>query len=50
MRYYNLERSHQGYPLNGRTPAQALTDALGFAEIPEIILTEEGIEPPPTGA
>ena len=24
MAHYNLERSHQGYRLNGRTPAQAL--------------------------
>ena len=29
MRYYNLERSHQGYRLKGRTPAQALMEALG---------------------
>lgn len=28
MAHYNLERSHQGYRLNGRTPAQALADAL----------------------
>jgi len=27
---YNLERSHQGYRLRGRTPAQALCEALGL--------------------
>lgn len=27
LNYYNLERSHQGYRLKGRTPAQALRDA-----------------------
>jgi transposase InsO family protein len=31
---YNLPRSHQGYRLNGRTPAQALRDALGVEELP----------------
>ena len=31
LRYYNLERSHQGYRLRGRTPAQALREALGAA-------------------
>lgn len=28
--YYNLRRSHQGYRLQGRTPAQALAEALGL--------------------
>ena len=28
--YYNFERSHQGYRLNGRTPAQALFETLGL--------------------
>lgn len=32
--YYNLERSHQGYRLQGRTPAQALREALGIEELP----------------
>jgi transposase InsO family protein len=41
LRYYNLERSHQGYRLQGRTPVQALKDALGVAEIPDIVPTEE---------
>lgn len=27
---YNTRRTHQGYGLNTRTPAQALRDALGF--------------------
>jgi len=50
MRYYNLHRSHQGYRLKGRTPAQALTDALGVTEIPEIAPNEEVTEPLPTAA
>ncbi len=36
MAFYNLERSHQGYRLNGRTTAQALRDALGIAELPNL--------------
>jgi len=28
LAYYNLRRSHQGYSLAGRTPAQALQEAL----------------------
>jgi transposase InsO family protein len=35
--YYNLRRSHQGYRLNGRTPAQALREALGCEELPSIV-------------
>lgn len=50
MRYYNLERSHRGYRLKGRTPAQALMEALGVDVLPEIIPTEEVIEPLPTAA
>ena len=42
MRFYNLERSHQGYRLNGRTPAQALSEALGVEALPS--LTFETIE------
>jgi transposase InsO family protein len=34
VRYYNLDRSHQGYRLRGRTPAQALREALGVDELP----------------
>ena len=34
---YNLERSHQGYRLRGRTPAQALREALGIEEIPPVV-------------
>jgi hypothetical protein len=30
LAYYNLERSHQGYRLTGRTPAQARREALGI--------------------
>lgn len=34
LRSYNEERSHQDYRLNGRTPAQALRDALGRGDLP----------------
>ena len=50
LRYYNLERSHQGYRLKGRTPVQALKEALGVEEIPDIIPPEEVAEPLPTAA
>lgn len=36
MEYYNLERSHQSYRLRGRTPAQALREALGLTELPTL--------------
>jgi hypothetical protein len=36
LRYYNLDRSHQGYRLRGRTPAQALREALGIEELPPV--------------
>src|SRR5262249_55553401 len=42
--YYNLERSHQGYRLKGRTPAQALRDALGIEDLPEFREEEEPTE------
>jgi transposase InsO family protein len=41
LQYYNLERSHQGYRLRGRTPAQALREALGLAELPPLTPTQE---------
>lgn len=50
LRYYNLERSHQGYRLKGRTPVQALMEALGITEIPDIVPSEEVNEPLPTAA
>jgi hypothetical protein len=31
---YNLRRTHQGYRVQGRTPAQALREALGVEELP----------------
>lgn len=37
IEYYNLRRSHQGYRLNGRTPAQALREALNVEELPSMI-------------
>ena len=32
LRHYNLDRSHQGYRLRGKTPAQASREALGRDE------------------
>ncbi|WP_024869322.1 IS481 family transposase [Pseudoxanthomonas suwonensis] len=37
LRYYNLERSHQGYRLKGRTPAKALREALQIDALPPIV-------------
>ena len=37
LRYYNLERSHQGYRLKGRTPAQVLREALKRKALPPIV-------------
>jgi len=38
LRYHNLDRTHQGYRLKGRTPAQALREALGIEEIPDVTM------------
>lgn len=35
--YYNLKRTHQGYRLKGRTPAQALKEALMLKTLPPLI-------------
>jgi len=48
MRYYNLERSPQGYRLQSRTPAQALTEPLDITDSPAIDPTEKLNEPIPT--
>jgi transposase InsO family protein len=37
LEYYNLERSHQGYRLNGKTPANALKDALDIKDLPPVV-------------
>ena len=37
LHFYNHKRSHQGYRLKGRTPIQALKDALGRKRLPPII-------------
>ena len=37
LRYYNLERSHQGYRLKGRTPTQALREALAIQTLPPVV-------------
>lgn len=50
MRYDHLERSHPGYRLRGRTPVQALMEALTITEIPNIVPAEEVNAPLPTAA
>jgi transposase InsO family protein len=45
MEYYNLQRSHQGYRLNGRTPAQALREALEIDHLPSLMQEELNTEP-----
>lgn len=42
LNYYNLQRSHQGYRLLGRTPAQALREALHRQDLPPI---NQGLQP-----
>jgi len=37
MESYNLQRSHPGYRLHGRTPAQALREALRIDDLPAFI-------------
>lgn len=44
LEYYNVKRSHQGYRLKGRTPAQALMEALGVTELPPFIDNAEEAE------
>ena len=39
--FYNLKRSHQGYRLKGRTPAQALREATGRKKLPRLIPEED---------
>ena len=41
-----VRRSHQGYRLAGRTPAQALQEALGITELPPVVAAAEGEEEP----
>jgi transposase InsO family protein len=52
LAYYNLQRSHQGYRLKGRTPVQALREALGRNDLPPLTYspTEEEIIEQPTAA
>ena len=44
LEYYNLQRSHQGYRLNGRTPAQALMEALNITELPKLTEDEPTVD------
>jgi len=44
LEYYNLQRSHQGYGLNGRTPAQALMEALNITELPKLAEDEPTLD------
>lgn len=41
LRYYNLERSHQGYRLRGRTPTQAIRETLAIETLPPIVPESE---------
>jgi len=41
LHFYNHKRSHQGYRLKGRTPIQALKEALGRKRLPPIIPKED---------
>ena len=43
LTFYNLKRSHQGYRLKRRTPAQALREALGRKKLPPIVPKEEKV-------
>ena len=43
LEFYNRKRSHQGYRLNGRTPAQPLREALGRKRLPPIIPKKDEI-------
>lgn len=45
LTFYNLDRSHQGYRLKGRTPAQALREALGVEDLPPIVPDDDGDHP-----
>ena len=40
LSFYNLKRSHQGYRVKGRTPGQALREALGRKRFPPIVPKE----------
>jgi len=44
LEYYNVKRSHQGYRLKGRTPAQALMEALGVSKLPPFFDNAEEVE------
>jgi len=45
----SAKRSHQGYRLKGRTPAQALREALGKKRLPPVVPNHEK-EPPKQAA
>lgn len=44
LRYYDLERSHQGCRLKGKTPVQALREALGREQLPPLIPEEDNTD------
>jgi transposase InsO family protein len=45
MTYYSTERSHQGYRLNGKTPAAALRAALKLDSLPSLDFAAPDDEP-----
>lgn len=44
LKCYDVTRSHQGYRLSGRTPAQALTEALNITELPRLMERQPALE------
>jgi len=46
--YYNFHRTHQGYRLKGKTPAEALKEALGVADLPTLVGDADDTEEPLT--
>jgi hypothetical protein len=45
LNFYNLDRSHQGYRLKGRTPTQTLREALGIENLPPVVPDDDGDDP-----
>jgi transposase InsO family protein len=43
LAFYNFERTHQGYRVNGRTPARALVEGLGHARLPMLLEAAEEV-------
>ena len=48
MLHYNTRRTHQGYRVQGRTPAQALKDTVGKKKVPSLDFCTETPQPQTT--